>query len=179
MSKYRRYFDNLNKPVFITIVTYNRKNILIENINILKNSIKYVKSKYNFEIVAISILKNHFHMILLPEISNEIPQIIRTIKYNFSINIPSVYITKDLSNSAIKRGEKGVWQRRYYDHIIRSEEDLKNHIDYIHYNSWKNHKISPKDWKYSSFIKFVKNNYYDENWCDFDEKVNINQSNWD
>ena len=77
--------------------------------------------------------------------------IVRTIKYNFSTNIPEIYYCKNLSESAIKRGEKGVWQRRYYDHIIRNENDLNRHLDYIHYNSMKHYHISPKDWKYSSF----------------------------
>ena len=72
-----------------------------------------------------------------------------------------------------KRNEKGIWQRRYYDHIIRDENDLLKHIDYIHFNSMKHYDIAPKEWKYSSFKKFVRNNYYDENWCNFGDKNNI------
>ena len=68
------------------------------------------------------------------------------------------------------RKEAGVWQRRFLDHIIRDENDFKNHFDYIHYNSVKHYGISPKDWKYSSFNKFVKLNIYDNDWCDFKNK---------
>lgn len=145
----------------------------------MRNSFKYTKEKYNFEIIAISILKEHCHMIILAENSNDIPKIIRTIKYNFSVNIPVEYICKDLSKSAVKRGEKGIWQRRYYDHIIRNEEDLYSHIDYIHYNPTKHYQISPKYWKYSSFNKFVKIGYYDKDWDNFEDKHKINNLNYE
>ena len=113
-------------------------------------------------------------MIILADNSNDIPKIIRTIKYNFSINVPPKFMCKNISNSAIKRGEKGIWQRRYYDHIIRDEEDLYRHIDYIHYNSTKHYKIFPKDWLYSSFKKYVLKGYYDIDWCNFNDKHEIN-----
>ena len=83
MSNYKRYFKNSSNPVFITFVTYNRREILIQNIEALRNSFKYAKNKYDFEIIAISVLKEHCHMIISASNLNEIPQIIRTIKFNF------------------------------------------------------------------------------------------------
>ena len=174
MSNYKRYFQNLTNPVFITFVTYKRRKIIIQNIDIFRNSFMYAKNKFNFEIIAISVLKEHCHMIISALNPNDIPQIIRTIKYNFSVNIPQDFICKDISNSAIKRGEKGIWQRRYYDHIIRNEEDLNKHIDYIHFNSMKHYQIAPKDWEFSSFKKFVENGYYENDWCNYKDKYNIN-----
>ncbi len=174
MSDYKRYFDSKSQVVFITFVTYQRQNILIENIEILRNAFEVSKSKYNFKIIAITIMKNHCHLLLQVFNSNEISKIIRDIKYNFSKNISNKYINKELSLSAQKRGEKGIWQRRHYDHIIRDEVDLYKHIDYIHYNSIKHYKILPKNWEYSSFKNFVKNNYYDENWCNLNDKNDIN-----
>ena len=105
------------------------------------------------------------------------PQIIRTIKQNFTKLISDKYYLSDLPLSMKKRNEKGIWQRRYYDHIIRNENDLLKHIDYIHFNSMKHYNILPKNWKYSSFNKFVKNEYYDINWCninDENEIINMN-----
>ena len=58
MSNYKRYFRHINNPVFITFVTYNRREILISNIELLRNSFKNTLSKYQFEIIAISILKD-------------------------------------------------------------------------------------------------------------------------
>ena len=72
-----------------------------------------------------------------------------------------------------KNRESNIWQRRYWEHTIRNEEDLYKHIDYIHFNSMKHYNIVPKDWKYSSFKKFVELGYYDENWCNFDDKYRV------
>ena len=177
MSNYKRYFNILSNPVFVTFVTYNRREILLQNIDILRNSFKYAINKYEFDIIAISILKEHCHVILSASNQNDIPKIIRTIKFNFSVNVPKNFICKNISNSAIKRGEKGIWQRRYYDHIIRNEKDLYKHIDYIHYNSMKHYQIVPKDWKFSSFNKFVQSGFYEQDWCNFEDKYKINNLN--
>lgn len=174
MSNYRRYFNSSNNPVFITFVTYNRREVLLSNVQLLKDSFKQAISKFNFEIIAISILKEHCHLILVTENPSSIPSIIRAIKYYFSANINNSFVCKNLSESASKRGEKGIWQRRYYDHIIRNEEDLHKHIDYIHYNSMKHYNIAPKDWEYSSFKKFVQSGYYNIDWCNFEDKHQIN-----
>lgn len=137
------------------------------------------KNKYDFEIIAISVLKEHCHMIISASNLNDIPQIIRTIKFNFSINVSEKFICQNLSDSAIKRGEKGIWQRRYYDHIIRNEEDLYKHIDYIHYNPLKHYNIAPKDWKFSSFNKFVQNGFYEQDWCNFEDKYKISNLDYE
>ena len=99
------------------------------------------------------------------------------------IRLKSSHLLKPLpfntsqTTEQIKRREKGIWQRKYYDHIIRNEEDLHKHLDYIHFNSMKHYKIAPKDWKYSSFYKFCKLGFYNENWCNFEDKYSINSMN--
>ena len=177
MATFRRYFNNQQKYIFITFVTYNRREILIPNIDLFKESLKYAMKKFSFDIFAITVMKDHCHIIISAEKSEKIPQIIKFIKYYFSAHISDEYICKNLSESAKKRGEKGIWQRRYYDHIIRDERDLFRHVDYIHYNSVKHYKIAPKDWNYSSFGKFVKSNWYEENWCNFNDEYKINELN--
>lgn len=171
MSNFRRYFSE-NNTVFITIVTYNRTPILIENIKLLKDSLKNIK--YKFEIIAGIILKDHIHLLIHVNSPNTIPKIVTSFKVNFSKNLPFN------ENQTIKqklRREKGIWQRKYYDHIIRNEEDLNKYLDYIHYNSMKHYNIAPKDWEYATFKKFVENKYYEENWCNFMDKYNINSIN--
>jgi len=81
--------------VFITIVTNKRRNILIDNIDILRKAIK--TTKYDFEVIAGIVLDNHMHMILNPQNINEIPKIITSIKYYFSRNIQ--YINNNKTNS--------------------------------------------------------------------------------
>lgn len=73
----------------------------------------------------------------------------------------------------LNRREKGIWQRKYYDHVIRSEDDLDRHLDYIHFNSMKHFQIAPKNWKFSSFEKYVKKGIYCNDWCNFEDKNKI------
>ena len=177
MATYRRYYNNQQTYIFITFVTYNRREILISNIDLFRESIKYSMTKFLFSIFAIVVMNDHCHLIISVKNSKEIPQIIKSIKYYFSANIPEKYICKNLSESAIKRNEKGIWQRRYYDHIIRDENDLFQHVDYIHFNPMKHYNIEPKNWNFSSFHKFVNQGFYDKDWCNFNNKYKIDELN--
>ena len=82
---YRRVFIR-NSFVHIILVSYNRKNIFIDNIELLRLSFKNAKHFFSFEIVAICVLPDHIHVILNPENIEEYPQIITSIKYYFSKN---------------------------------------------------------------------------------------------
>ena len=74
--------------------------------------------------------------------------------------------------------EKGIFQRRYWEHTIRDENDLNIHLNYIHYNPVKHgYAKSVNDWEYSSFHKFVKNGLYDISWgsnTDIKEIIDLN-----
>ena len=155
--------------VFITIVTYNRQPILIDNINLLRQSLK--DSRYNFNIIAGVVLPEHFHILIKPENIKELPKIIFSIKYRFSRNIGGIGIPP---YELKRKGERKIWQSRYYDHIIRNEKDLEKHIDYIHYNPIKHGFVTKAiDYPYSSFEKFVSQGYYDKDWCNFEDKNKI------
>ena len=132
---------------------------------------KYTKTKISFNIVAIVILKNHIHLILQPENINDYPNIIKYFKTYFSRNIN--IDNSDLSEGKKHKKEKGIWQSRYWAHIILDENDLNKHIDYIHFNPMKHYNIAPKDWEYSSFKKYVNNKFYNINWCNFNDKYKI------
>jgi putative transposase len=167
MSDFKRYYTD-NNIVFITIVTYNRRPILLNNIETLRNAFKSVK--YDYKIIADIILPDHLHLLIQAEKAEDFSKIIASFKANFSKNMP---FNNEQNPKQIERREKGIWQRKYYDHIIRNENDFHRHIDYIHYNSIKHKNINPSDWKYSSFKKFVKKGYYEENWCNLEDKNNI------
>lgn len=174
MPNYLRYYVE-NSMVFITVVTYNRQPILLDNIKILRQSIK--EARYGFQIVAGVILKDHFHILIKPENIRELPKIIFSIKYRFSRNIGGVgtppYNMK-------RKGERKIWQSRYYDHVIRDENDLYRHLDYIHYNPIKHDYVKKvANYPYSSFEKFVKIGYYDKDWCNLEDKNKINELNYE
>ena len=100
---------------------------------------------------------------------------LRLIKSNFSICIPK---TERVSTSRKARGERGIWQRRYWEHLIRDEADFASHMNYIHINPVKHGLVKTvKDWLYSTFHHLVKQGVYPENWAgglqpdiDYDEK---------
>ena len=130
----------------------------------------------NPNLQACIILKDHFHLVIKLENNKDYSEIIRLLKYYFSLYIN---INTQPSNSKVRKREKGIWQRRFWEHTIKDEKDLNKHIDYIHYNSYKHYKIAPKDCEYSTFLKFVKNDYYDVNWCNYNDSNNINNLNFE
>lgn len=172
MSNFKRYFQNDN-TVFVTIITYNRQPILLENINILRKSL--IMPKYNYKIIAGVVLPDHMHLLIQNSNADEFSKIITSIKVSFSKQFP--LNTKQTENQLLRR-EKGIWQRKYYDHIIRNDKDLNRHLDYIHYNPIKHGYVRcAKEWEYSSFKKFHKLGFYEEDWCNFEDKHKINALN--
>ena len=159
---YKRVFVP-NSYVHLIVVAYNRKDIFVENIELLRNSFKNAKQHFGFDIIAICVLPNHIHMILNPDNIKEYPKIITSIKYYFSRHYGVGVETP--TYGYVNKGEKGVLQRRYFEHTICSQAELNNHINYIHYNPVKHGYVKwVKDWKYSSFHKFVENKFYDKKW---------------
>jgi putative transposase len=61
------------------------------------------------------------------------------------------------NTSRTAKGERGIWQRRYREHLIRDDQDLNRHVDYIHYNPVKHgHAQNPADWPHSSIHQYIK-----------------------
>ena len=174
---YKRVFVP-NSYVHLIIISYNRKDVFVENIELLRSSFKNAKQFFDFEVIAICVLSNHIHMILNPKIIQEYPKIITSIKYYFSKHYNVGVETP--TYGYVNKGEKGVFQRRYYEHTICSQEELNNHINYIHYNPVKHgYAKCVKDWKYSSFHKFVENKLYDENWGSFEDIKKLKDLNFE
>ena len=87
---------------------------------------------------------------------------IKLIKYYFSYNVIK---TEYISNSRLKKSERGIWQRRFWEHCIRDESDYHVHIDYIHINPVKHEYVNQvKDWPYSSFHRFVAEGWLPVDW---------------
>lgn len=167
MPNYRRIFIP-NSYVFLTIITHNRQPILIKNIDLSREAFRNVRNFYAFEIVACVILPEHLHIILYPKNINEYPKIVSAIKHYFSLNLDIK--VSNLTESKIKKRERGIWHRRYLENTIINENDLNRHIDYIHYNPVKHGLIaSVKDWQYSTFHKFVDKNMYDLHWTSIED----------
>ena len=107
-------------------------------------------------------------MIIRPDEIKSYPKIIGIIKSSFT-KLAGIKYSKNANREA------NIWQRRFWEHTIRDENDLYKHFGYIHYNSVKHYEIAPRDWNYSSFNKFVKMGYYEKDWCNLEDKYKINE----
>jgi putative transposase len=120
---------------------------------------------YPFEVDAMVILPDHLHCIwILPDDDSDFSVRWRLVKSAFTRNRP-MSSAGVISDSRLKKKERGIWQRRFWEHMIRDEADLNRHRDYVHYNPVKHGlAASPKEWPYSSFKRFVKEGLYLEDW---------------
>jgi len=158
MSQYKRTYIP-GGSYFFTLVTHQR-NLIInseENITILRNAFKKIKITRPFDLQAIVILPDHLHCIIqLPENDIDYSNRWREIKKS---------VSKQIHPESNARNERPVWQRRFWEHAIRDEEDWHRHMDYIHYNPVKHGYVkNVKDWPWSSFEKMVEKGFYDINW---------------
>jgi putative transposase len=117
-----------------------------------------------FTIDAIVILPDHLHCLwTLPEGDTDYPVRWAHIKTEFSRRVPK---DERRRASRILKRERGLWQRRYCEHLIRDEDDWRHHVDYIHFNPVKHGLVaSVADWSYSSFHRFVRENGYPVDWA--------------
>ena len=176
MATYRRLYLP-NHPYFLTVVTDQRRPLLIEHIDLLRKAFQDAKRHYSFHIDSIVILPDHFHVIIEPEPHDIYPKIIRAIKYNFTRSIDSWDGNPTLQNRSgckKRKGEQAIWQRRFYEHTIRNEKELALYRDYIHYNPVKHRIVSHAgDWEYSTFRRYVSDGYYPEDWCNFSDDIDL------
>lgn len=168
MSHYRRS----NAPgasYFFTVVTHRRQPILCDEAvrNTLRSAIEKVRVAHPFSIDAWVLLPDHLHCVwTLPAGDCDFSSRWAAIKHAVSWNCRSSYRREELlSNSKRKRHESTLWQRRFWEHLIRDEDDLARHIDYIHYNPVKHgYAKHAGDWPYSTFHRFVRDGIYPSDW---------------
>ena len=161
--QYRRAFVPGGTFFFTITLLERHKTLLTDNIVLLKQSFQYVKQAHPFNIDAIVILPDHLHTIwTLPETDDNFAMRWRLIKSTFSRGLPK---DEHINKTRHSKNERGIWQRRYWEHLIRDEKDYMNHVDYIHYNSVKHGYVDKAiDWPYSSIHKFVRDGIIDQNW---------------
>jgi putative transposase len=132
--------------------------------NNLRWALLDVIKRFPFTIDAICLLPDHLHCIwTLPGGDANYSVRWKEIKRLFSkkcINIVGTYELRSASRE--KRKEVMVWQRRFWEHALRDEEDLQRHLDYIHYNPVKHGLVQRvKDWQWSSFHRYVRMGCYE------------------
>ncbi|HZQ13067.1 MAG TPA: transposase [Pseudolabrys sp.] len=148
---------------FFTLTLADRSSdLLLREIDRLRRAYAQVQERRPFDTVAICILPDHLHAIWsLPSGDTDFARRWNLIKGGFSRGLSDTV----RSQSKIAKREKGIWQRRYWEHAIRDEADLARHIDYIHFNPVKHGLVSRVcDWPHSSFHRYVKRGDLPSDW---------------
>ena len=168
MSNYRRVYVH-GGCYFFTLVTWKRIPFfsIPNSVEILREAFRKIKNTHPFSIDGIVILPEHLHCILqLPEGDTDFSGRWREIKKYVSKRIPDKFENWEQNRgNGYTRKENKIWQRRFWEHIIRDDSDWQRHMDYIHYNPVK-HELakSPAEWPYSSFSRSVKMGWYKPDW---------------
>ena len=169
MPNYQRVW-NPGGTYFFTVNLLQRHNndLLVQQIDVLRKNVQQVRTDHPFKIHAWVVLPEHLHCIIeLPSGDSDFATRWRLIKMGFSKALPN---TEKQSMSRLKRGERGIWQRRYWEHLIRDDADYRAHMDYVHINPVKHGLVKQvSDWPYSTFHKLVKDGIYPSDWSGGDE----------
>lgn len=166
---------------FITIVTCNRAPLFLQPDarRLLHDAWVDVTKRFPFTTDAVCMLPDHIHFLMtLPESDSDFSIRIREITRLFTKSfLPLSHMPDKRTASRINKKEAQIWQRRFWEHTIRNEYDLHQHLDYIHYNPVKHGLVkNVADWEWSSFHRYVRLNLYDANWGTDVERTNRNQS---
>ena len=154
MSRYRR-LNVAGGVFFFTVALADRSSdLLVKQVDRLRRIYASVQQHRPFKTIAICILPDHLHAVWqLPDGDADFPLRWSLIKSGFSRGLS---IDTARSESKIMKRERGLWQRRYWEHAIRSDADLEHHVDYIHFNPVKHGLVSRvSDWRHSSFKNYV------------------------
>jgi len=137
---------------------------LVRHILALRDAFRQTIRDHPFRIDAMVVLPEHMHCLwTLPPADDDFPTRWRLIKARFSMAIPA---GECISASRERRGERGIWQRRYWEHGIRDADDYRRHADYIHYNPVKHGLVrSAGGWPHSSFRRWVARGIYPADWA--------------
>jgi putative transposase len=133
--QYRRANVKGGTYFFTVNLAQRHLQLLVEYVDVFRDSVKTVKQRHHFYIDAFVVLPDHLHSLwTLPEGDADFASRWMLIKAGFSRQLRKV---EGLNPSRCKKGERGIWQHRYWEHMIRDDDDFQRHVDYIHYNPVK------------------------------------------
>ena len=163
MADYRRNRVPGGTYFFTVNLLDRRSSLLIDQIEALRSAVRRTRELMPFHIDGWVILPEHMHALwTLPDGDSDFPRRWQVIKMLFSRAIPA---NEPRAARHLERGERGIWQRRYWEHTIRSDQDYMNHLDYIHFNPVKHGLVEDVgDWRFSTFHRSVGMGLYPSEW---------------
>lgn len=172
--RYRRSNTEGGTFFFTVNLADRTSDLLVRHVDILRTVIHKVKHDHPFEITAMVVLPDHLHAIwTLPDGDRDYPVRWSLIKAGFSRAITK---TERINTSRQHKRERGIWQRRYWEHEIRTALDLSRHVDYIHINPVKHGYVSTAAaWPYSSIHRYMRDGLIPETWA---ADVNCNHTDY-
>jgi putative transposase len=155
MPRYRREHVPGGTFFFTVNLLERRRRLLVDHVDDLRVSFRLARHAQPFEVIAIVILPDHLHCLWrLPDGDGDNAGRWSRIKSGFCRRLAPVEYR---SHVRVARRERGIWQRRFWEHPLRNEADLQRHVDYIHINPVKHgHAAAVRDWPYSSFHRYVR-----------------------
>src|SRR5262245_27259228 len=172
MSDYRRWYVP-GATYFFTVVTHRRRPILTTPRGrlCLRGAMEEQRKSRPFEQFAVVLLPDHLHAIwTLPDGDSDYSTRWKQIKAKFT----EQWLARggdegERSQWRQRRGERGIWQRRFWEHLCRDTDDLKRFLDYLHWTPVKHGLVSRvRDWPWCTFRKFVELGEYDIDWGNAD-----------
>jgi len=163
MPQYRRVRAEGSVFFFTVVLAERPSNLLVDQIDRLRQVYRTIQQRRPFETIAICILPDHIHALwALPDGDADFSSRWSLIKSGFSRGLDPAQVR---STSKVAKREKGIWQRRYWEHAIRDETDFERHVDYIHFNPVKHgHVARVADWPHSSFHRYVERGLLAADW---------------
>lgn len=154
---------------FFTVNLAQRdRRFLVDHVGVLRTVVKTVKQRHPFAIDGFVVLPDHLHALwTLPEGDADFSTRWMLIKAGFSRRLAKF---EHRNPSRIHKGERGIWQRRYWEHLIRDDRDYENHLNYIHYNPVKHGYVSiASEWPYSSIHHYINAGVVKPDWGAMDD----------
>lgn len=163
MPNYRRFRLPGGTYFFTVNLLERRLDLLVRHIDQLREAVRVTRCERPFHIDAWVVLPDHMHCIwTLPPGDDDFSTRWKAIKIRFVQKIPAV---ERRSKVRANKGERAIWQRRFWEHAIRNEQDYATHIDYCHWNPIKHGLVErAADWPYSSFHRYVRHGILPEDW---------------
>jgi len=150
---------------FFTVNLLERSSgLLVAHVAALREAVRAVRARRPFHIEAWVVLPDHMHAVwTLPAEDTDYSDRWKAIKIAFAKALPK---TERLSPVRAAKGERGIWQRRFWEHTIRDERDYAAHVDCVHINPVKHGLVAREgDWPYSSFHRYLAEGVYAPDWA--------------